>query len=77
MKNEECLFNFCENIRIWRQVNALSLEKMAHHLGISEDMLSKLERGIVPEELEVDTLIRAGGLLKIAVDKLFFPFQTE
>lgn len=77
MGNEKILLNFCENIRVWRQVNELSLEEMAHRLGISVDMLTLLERGIVPKELEVNTLVRASGILVIAIDKLFFPFQTE
>ncbi|MDO5154190.1 MAG: helix-turn-helix transcriptional regulator [Eubacteriales bacterium] len=73
MENEKFLLTLCENIRILRQRKGLSLEEMADQLGIGIDMLLLLESGILPEELEVDTLVRASRVFGIAINELFFP----
>lgn len=49
------------------------MEEMADQLGIGIDMLLLLESGILPEELEVDTLVRASRVFGIAINELFFP----
>lgn len=75
MCNQEYIQNLCSNIRILRQRERLTLSDMAARLGIPEKDVALLEKGSLPEGLEVEALIRLEKEFNISLKEIFLPFN--
>lgn len=73
MNNQHYIQTLCENIRKLRHQNDLSIEEMAARLNISEEMLTTLENGRLPDDLEVESLVRIEKEFGISLKELFLP----
>ncbi len=56
MKKQEELLNFCHNVKVVRQREALSKKKMAEIMGIGQHSLSLIENGVFPNRLGINAV---------------------
>lgn len=64
---------FCNNVKVLRERNGLSSEKMAEICGITLSSLMLIERGVLPSDLTIDIAIRLYRYFKISPENLFRP----
>ena len=63
--------NFCQNVSAIRKKHCLSKKEMARLLGIGIGSLNKLERGIIPERMSCDIIIRISRIFDIEITDIF------
>ena len=49
---------FCENIKLLREYHNLTLTGMAQKLNITEQELIMLEKGVIPNDVTVEIIMR-------------------
>ncbi|MEG1880227.1 MAG: helix-turn-helix transcriptional regulator [Oscillospiraceae bacterium] len=69
--NQEQLLIFCKNIKNLRKREKLTQREMSDILGIGLKSLEKLEKGLIPARLSIETLFKASIYFKYAVKDLF------
>ena len=71
------LGNLCKNIYFLRKKNGLTQREMARLLNISVYSLSRIERGIVPENFSCEVLFYLAKNFSIEISELFRPFERK
>lgn len=64
---------FCENIKKLRKKKGLSQKQMAKIMGISTITLSWLERGHVPQDMDVEVILNLSEFYHCESKDLFLP----
>lgn len=71
MNNTEAIRNLSKNICDLRCERNLSAEQLAQCLNVSPEMLETLEKGVLPEKLTVENLVRLEKEFGISLKDLF------
>ena len=73
MCNLKYIQNLCDNIRILRQREGLTLSEFASQLGLSEEDVIRLENGELAEGLKVEALVQLEKVFGVSLKDLFLP----
>lgn len=66
---------FCKNIKCLRVGRRLSQKEMAKKLGIDVKRLSMIERGFIPQDLDVTILFQIHRIFGVLPSDMFLPFS--
>jgi len=77
MKIEEEIVVFCQNIKILRETNGLSKNRMAEILGIGLTSLTKIEQNILPPRIKTDIVFKLSQNFQLKPCELFISILKQ
>lgn len=75
MRNQQYIEIFCRNIRTLRERSRLSEQELAERLALPAASVAQLEKGTLPEGLELEALVRLGTEFGISLKDMFLPLS--
>ena len=77
MSSEECIRNFCQNLRHLRKVNGMKQRQMAKILGISVNTLSKMENCVPGVRIHAAHVCKVCDYFHMSTDEILFENWPE